>query len=237
MFLPETLNAPRQCWLGGQVYWVRSLSLEGFGILVAWLDDVLPGREERKTPPRYGDDASQAALRDPAGEHLLVWLALRSQSVTWEQAGALADQMTVAEKARLGTVLLGRRRTWEPSPGGGTDLGELWTDKGWASLAIELGGLDKLGSLSLDQLEFLMARGDVDVDPAYNTENLARMQAEWRANQLPRDKELIEQLLAEKAAEQAAAGGVSAAEQDAIAALRAAQAAAAMGNGEGKGDG
>ncbi len=237
MVLPETLNAPRQCWLAGQVYWIRALDLEGFAILIAWLDDVLPGREERKAPPKYGDDASQAALQDPAGEHLLVWLALRSQGVTWEQAGTLSDQMTAAEKARLGTVLLGRRRTWEPSDGGGTDLGELWTDKGWASLAIELGGLEQLGRLSLDQLEFLMSRGDVDVDPAYSPESLAKMQAEWRANQLPRDKELIEKMLAERAAEQSTPGATSSTEQDAIAALRAAQAATAMGNGEGKSDG
>ncbi len=186
MFLPETLNAPRICWLGGQVYWIRALSLEGYAILIGWLDDILPGREDRKTPPKYGDEASQAALKDPAGEHLLVWLALRFQETTWEQAGAIADGSSAIEKLRLGNVLLGRRRTWEPSSEGGTDLGQLWTEKGFASLAIELGGLDRIGALSLDQLEFLMSGGNLDTDPAYSPENLAEVQRKWREEELPK---------------------------------------------------
>jgi hypothetical protein len=159
MDLPSTVNAPRICWLGGKVYWVRALSIESMAILLSWLDDILPGKADRKMPPLLSDEASQAALISPSGQCVAVWLALRDQGVTFEQV----QEMTVSEieYVCLMNVLYAHRRTrGEPEPGG-RDISETWCSKGMAQLAMEI-GMDAVGKLSFDQFEWLMNEGDID---------------------------------------------------------------------------
>jgi hypothetical protein len=178
MDLPTLVNAPRAVYLGDRRYWVRPLTLDGLGTILGWLDDTLPGRDDRKTPPRISDPASQEALQSGPGAALLAWLALRSTEpdITEETAAELARGADDVERARLIHVLLGRRRTYTPGAGG-TDIAEIW----WGPLLCEFprersaGGLlhvypsltlEAIGRLTLDQLDCLMSGGCDDEDPS-----------------------------------------------------------------------
>ena len=172
MDLPSTLGAPRHCFIGGNVYWIRPMSMEGLAIVMNWLDDVLPGRSERKMPPKLGDDASQAALSSFPGQAMLAWLALRDSGFSYAQAAEIvphpddgegeASQRKAIEHFRLMEVLMTRRRTRdkEPPPGA-EDISETWCAEGMASLASEY-GLTEIGKLTLDQYEWLGTAGKLD---------------------------------------------------------------------------
>ncbi len=185
MDLPSTVNAPRICHLDGKVYWVRALSVEAMGIILAWLDDVLPGRDDRIMPPLLSDEASQNAIKSPTGQALMIWLAIRDQGITYDNVTRM--RVTDIEYLRLLQVLYQRRRTIEVTQNTDhevRDVGATWCSEGMVKLAYEI-GLEALVKLSVDQFEWLMARGEVDSDPAYSPENLAKIQAEWREKVLP----------------------------------------------------
>ncbi len=184
MYLPETFAARRVCFLAGNVYWVRPLSVEGWATVIQWLDDFLPDEEQRETPPLLGDEASQAKLDTPAGRALLVWLALEESGVTFLQAAALSDEVKPEEYARLYMVIFGHRRTSRPSGAGG-DISETWCGKGWAQMAVDL-GMDAFGKLSLDQLEWLGSNGECDQHASPNARGYAqamKMYEEAKAHQ------------------------------------------------------
>ncbi len=184
MFLPDVFGAPRICYLAGRPFWVKALDAEGLAIMLAWLDDMVPGREERKGPPKFGSPEAQAKLDEPAGQILTAWLALRSCGVSYLEAATLWDQGEDYERSRLIGVLFGRRRTRELEEGDQGDVSETWMTKGMARLAAEY-GLENLGKLTLDQLDWLTSEGECDENPSFSTENLAKMQAEWREKTLP----------------------------------------------------
>lgn len=160
MDLPSTLNAPRMCALDNRIFWVRAMSLEGLGILLSWLDDVIPGRAGREGPPAINSDEGSTALTSPSGNALLVWIALRDQGVSWDECGALSDRATHEERFRLLDVLFAHRRTMQPSEGA-RDISETWCGKGMASMVQAIGYKEAL-SLSMDQFEWLMSDGEVD---------------------------------------------------------------------------
>lgn len=193
MDIVSTANAPRIVSLGKQVYWVRSLDFEGFAIVLGWLDDVLPGRAERKMPPNWHDDASQNAMQSLPGKNLLIWLALRHQGVNFEHAGTILDIMTGLpdsegdfEYLRLLDVLLSHRRTVKPVPfddDEANDIGQTWCSKGMAQIVSAIGMKEAL-ALSMDQFEWLMKEGILEGEnPAEEPEKLAetaeKMQEKW----------------------------------------------------------
>ncbi len=186
MDLPSTFGAPRIAYVGPRVYWVRPLSVEGVSIILAWLDDVLPGKDEREALPLFRDPASQEALASGTGQTLLLWLALRDQGVSFHDA--LEMDITELERLCITRILFARRRSLQPDPLGiNNDISETWCGKGLASLASQI-GIDKLASLSLDQLDWLSSGGECDVhaDP----DNLAYQRAcdmynEAKAREMP----------------------------------------------------
>ena len=160
MMLPETLNAPRIVYLAGRVFFVRALSLDGTATVLAWLDDILPGRADRTGPPELGSPEAQALLNSSHGQVLLTWLALRDQGFTYEQC--LELDTTELERVRLLSVLFGTRRTAEPVPSETAgDIANTWTGEGMASLARDI-GIEAVGRLSRDQFEWLMSGGEAD---------------------------------------------------------------------------
>ncbi len=194
MDLPSTLGAPRHCYIGDNVYWVRPMTVLGMAVVMNWLDDVLPGRADRKMPPRIGDAASQAALCSFPGQVMLTWLALKDHGFSYAQAAELVPNYKRAEEAgievkeklviehfRLMEVFMGRRRTMKKGEGG-EDWSESWLDESYARLAGEY-GLEALGNLTLDQYEWLCSSGKADEFGQFDIE--ARL-AEWRANELPK---------------------------------------------------
>lgn len=175
MDLPSTLNAPRIVYLGGRAHFVRAISMEGMAIILAWLDDVLPGRDEREMPPRFADDASQAALKAPSGQVLLIWIALRHEGISFDQAARI--DASEVEQIRLASVLFHRRRSMQPSPTS-ADVGETWCGKGMASMVSQI-GMDRVAALSLDQFEWLCSDGDCDLHADPDVKNRLAWQEQW----------------------------------------------------------
>ncbi len=174
MDLPTTLGAPRHCYIGGNVYWVRPMTVRDMATVMQWLDDVLPGRAERKMPPKIGDEASQAALQSFPGLCMLASLALAPHGFSYAQAAELVprspdddtNEQKIKEWIRLHDVFLSRRRTATKSEGG-EDWSESWLGKGHAAFASEY-GLEELGNLTLDQYEWLCSGGEADQYAQYD---------------------------------------------------------------------
>lgn len=183
MDMVSTANAPRIVFIAKRVYWIRALTFEDFTILLGWLDDILPGRNDRKMPPPVSSPEAQAAIQSPEGKMLLVWLGLRHQGYTFEKASELSDGLSELEYVRWLNVLYSHRRTMTPSEDSDdtSDIAATWCSKGMAKMALKIGVPGMLG-LSLDQFEWLQREGDMDDEnPAYSPESLAQVQADFEA--------------------------------------------------------
>ncbi len=173
MLIPDTVNAPRLCRAADRFFFVRKIDYEGWGILLNWLDDVLPG--ERKELPKVGDEASQKAINSWPGVVLLTWLALREHGVTYEEAASTyafrAESVDLEsedgkrqlfESVHLFNCFFGRRRTAPKNAGlSGKDISELWCGKGMAELAIQY-GIERIAKLTIDQISWLFSGGSLD---------------------------------------------------------------------------
>ncbi len=128
------------------------------GIILAWLDDVLPGKRDKH--PASGDEASQAALASPDGRALLLWLALRDQGVSYSQAWRM--EPSEIEFFRVSMVLFGHRKSWKPrEEKDNGDVADTWCGKGLASLCSQI-GIAQVGAMTFDQVEWLITGGNVD---------------------------------------------------------------------------
>jgi hypothetical protein len=158
---------------------VRALTAGGWAHLLQWLDDVVPGQDDRKGPPRFDAADSQQALASPEGQVLELWLALEDQGVSYEAATELWKESVAAERNHVHRVLFAHRRTAEPvtEPVAETegDISETWCSKGLAGLAQTI-GLEELSRYTLDQLEWMMRSGEGDLNPAYAPEKLRKIQ-------------------------------------------------------------
>lgn len=188
MDLPSVLGAPRHCYIGDNIYWVRPMTVLGMATVMQWLDDVLPGRADRKMPPKIGDEASQDALKKFPGLCMLASLALAPHGFSYAQAAVIVphspeddeNELKWKQFLRLHDIFMSRRRTMKKSEGG-EDWSQTWLDEQYARLASEY-GLEALGNLTLDQFEWLCSGGKADENEQFDLE--ARL-AEWRANELP----------------------------------------------------
>jgi hypothetical protein len=188
MDFPSTMGAPRMCYShGGKRFWmVKPLSLEGHAILLQWLDDVLPGREERKIPPSPATPEALKALDSPTGRALMIWLALRDHGLNEEQAAQISDTLTDVDRYVFVRALQTRRRTALPREAEteaeeGRDISETWCEKGMAELVRAI-GLRETMALSLDQYEWLMRYGELEMEnPSESPEALAKIQAGMKA--------------------------------------------------------
>jgi hypothetical protein len=184
MDFPSAVAAPRICYAGERFFMVRPLSFEGHAIVLQWLDDVIPGREERKLPPAISSDEAQAALQSPTGKALMIWLALRDHGVGENEAAEISDGLSEVERYVFIRALQTRRRTRQPAentidiePG---DIAETWCSSGLAKLVEKL-GLDAF-KLTIDQYEWLMADGNLEGEnPAESPEKLGEIQAAMEA--------------------------------------------------------
>ncbi len=189
MDLCSALASPRLCQLDGETYWVRPLRLGDYALILAWLDDVLPGKTERTTPPLLGADESRKALSGPKGWHLLVWLGLRSEGVSWNEAYAIALEAADHERVVFLEAIYARRRTWKSGPGA-KDLGLVWAGPVFAGTLESEGMCQRLGmtlediaALTLDQIDCLQSCGCPEEDPRRAThEELSQLDALARAN-------------------------------------------------------
>lgn len=167
MDLVTALNSPRLVRLAGETYWVRSFWLGDYATILAWLDDVIPGRPDRKMPPLLSSAEAGDALDSLHGRGLLTYLALRDQGVGFDRALELAGLAEEVEWARFLQVVHSRRRTRKPVlAGSGEDLAESW----WGPLLCSLAEachltLEDAARLTLDQLEMYASKGCEDEDP------------------------------------------------------------------------
>ena len=191
MDIPVTLGAPRHCKIGGNIYWVRPMTMLAIAAVMQWLDDVLPGRSERKMPPKIGDEASQRALQSFPGQVMLASLAMAPHGFSYAQAAELVpmspydddNEDKCKEWIRLHDVYLARRRTMVKLEGGG-DWSESWLDAKYFELARQY-GLAAIGNLTIDQFDWLCSGGDADSGAQYD---LAAIVADFEANTLPKIK-------------------------------------------------
>ena len=159
--------------------------------VMQWLDDVIPGRSERKMPPRMGDKESQDALRSFPGQCLIAWLALEPHGFSYSAACDVVprsprdddNEKKWLEFVRLNDVYLSRRRTIGEVKNG-IDWSETWLQEDEAKFAAEY-GLKELGDLTLDQYEWLCSGGKADEGTQYDLEAIQR---NFEANVLPRIK-------------------------------------------------
>jgi hypothetical protein len=183
MDLISTFNPPRFLVISDQEFWIRGLTIGDFALIIAWLDDTLPGYDERNLPPQFLSDEAQAVLGTPLGRCVLAYAGLRHYGVTWSQCKSLTLEATSDEWSRLLKIFFRRRRNLQQS-GEAEDLGEGWWGPMVSSFCMELGYRpEDLESLTLDQLDCLTKHGLEDEKPGILT--IEEVQAMWekaRAN-------------------------------------------------------
>jgi len=166
MDLVSALAPPRCCRLGGVDLWVRPYGLEDYALLLAWLDDVLPGKADRKVPPRLGSPEAGAAMESATGRLLIAWAALRHQGYTRDAVVSLLASTTDLEWISFLAAIFAGRRTAKDAGGDGRDIADQWFGPNFAVLAERYGHtLETIGRLSLDQYALLCGEGLEDEDP------------------------------------------------------------------------
>lgn len=187
MDIITTFNPPRMVMFGktehspGRIFWVRAITQEDYAILMAWIDDVLPGQSERTMPPSLSSPEASAALESPLGWTVLAWIGLRHSGVDYETAAKLILQASPIEKARLMTVMFRKRPTFRPSLGG-EDIGVAWWGPNVAAMLKEFKlPLQMIGAMTLDQMEMIWGDGIEAENPTRMT--IDQVQAMWEAQQ------------------------------------------------------
>lgn len=177
MDLISTFNPPRFLLIAKQEFWVRGLTIGDFALVIAWLDDVLPGYHERSLPPRFLSDEAQAALDTPLGRCVLTYAGLRHSNVTWDRCQSIALESTPSEWSRLLTIFFRRRKNLKHS-GDAEDLGESWWGPTVERFCSELGcQLEDFANFTLDQMDCLGRQGLEDEKPGILT--LDEVQKMW----------------------------------------------------------
>jgi hypothetical protein len=166
MDLASALAAPRLCQFGDRYFWVRPFGLEDYALVVAWLDDVIPGRTDRTQSPELRSDEAKAAMDEPAGWITLAWAGLRHHGASYVDVATLATRATDEEKARYLNVVFSRRRTLKPGPDG-NDIARAWFGPNLSALCEHYPGhsLADAGRLTLDQYDLLAGQGCEDEEP------------------------------------------------------------------------
>jgi hypothetical protein len=153
-------------------------------LVLAWLDDVIPGRAERKTAPRLGSDKARAALESPVGFSVVCYAALRHLGHDYAASCNLAAVATEEEQVRIYDVLFARRR-YGPKGGGGEDLAESWWGPNVIAMADRFRtAIDAVGRLTLDQIDCYAGEGCEGENPTLLTSEQvdAMMAAKAEAN-------------------------------------------------------
>jgi hypothetical protein len=173
--LPSVCNAPRVLPIGGTSYRARALTLAQLGELLAWLED----RTGAELVP-FSSDPARVALASADGVAVILHLALLScqPRMTRDEAAAMAVGLDAEETARLMAIAFRRRPGYAPpEDGSGKDLAESDWGAIWEGLTrhrAELYGA--VGGLTLDQLDCLVAKGEID---GPGTLSPSEVQAMW----------------------------------------------------------
>ncbi len=190
MDFPSTARAPRYCQIGPKIYFVEPMSLYKHATLLQWLDDVIPGRDERDMPPNIKSQEAEDALASPTGQTLLIWLALKDHGVDFNQAGEISDVITDIERYVLTRALMtARRATQDPNPNG-KSLSQTWCGKGMARLIRDIGYHETM-ALTMDQFEWLIKDGEIEGDPEQSEKALRARMDNWARNDLPKVMAMI----------------------------------------------
>lgn len=188
MDIISTFNPPRLVVLNGRDFWLRGLTIEDFALIVAWLDDILPGYEERILPPRFLSDDAQAKMETPLGWCILAWAGMRHQTgMSWDHVSSLILNTFKpdyppgpSERSRLISVLFRRRKTLDLSLADSNDLGEAWWGPMVESLCTNLGfTIHEVAAMTLDQIDCLGRKGIEEERPGILS--VDQVQAMWEA--------------------------------------------------------
>ncbi len=163
---------PRIRRLAGSDVWVRPLTLGDYALLLAWLDDVLPGKADRKLAPKLWSDEAQKALDSSPGRCVLAHAVLRHQGHDFNETRRMASDASPLEWAAFLDAVFARRRTMKDSPSDGKDMAETWIGPSLHNLCEKFGGytLESAARLTLDQYALLANEGAAEEDPSYVAE-------------------------------------------------------------------
>lgn len=182
MDIVSVFNPPRFLVIADQELWIRGLTIGDFALVIAWLDDVIPGYSGRVLPPKFLSDEAQTALDSPLGRCVLCYAGLRHSGVTWDRCQDITIRAEPAEWERLLTILFRRRRGIEPS-GESEDLGNGWWGPMVAGFCRELHCRpEDLADFTLDQLDCLGRDGLRDERPGILT--IEEVQKMWEESRL-----------------------------------------------------
>lgn len=185
MDLVSAFAAPRLVELAGESFWIRPYCYDDLALILAWLDDVVPGRGDRKMPPSFSSPESQAALDSTNGRMILTWAALRHHRVSYPRACTLALECGPEEWLRFSEVVFWRRRTTKISPHQDKqDLAERWIGPSLVILAEQYHmSIDDIRGMTLDQLDCFASDGAAQEDPSIpSAEFMAELDRQAREN-------------------------------------------------------
>lgn len=152
--------------LAGRAFWLRPLAIEDYALLIAWLDDVIPGRADRVLAPKFTSEESMAALDSPIGRAVTCYAVLRHHGVTWDESVTISASASEQEWIRLYDVLFTRRRYARPGDGPGKDIAQSWCGPVVMSLAQQYHQtMLPLGKLTFDQIDCMATEGAEDESP------------------------------------------------------------------------
>jgi hypothetical protein len=177
MDLPSISNAPRVLPVAGVSYRACVLTLRQLAELAAWLED----RTGIACVP-LSCDAARVALASTDGLAVILHLSLLDcqPGLTRDEAAAMASALDEETTSRLMAIAFRRRPGYKPPPdGSGKDLAESDWGAIWEGLTrhrAELYGA--VGGLTLDQLDNLAAKGELEGPDALSA---AEVQAMWEA--------------------------------------------------------
>lgn len=171
MDLASALAPPRLRQLAGSPVWVRPLDLGGFALLLAWLDDVLPGKPDRVVPPDLNSPEASAALESAPGRAVLAYAVLRREGMPYKTLAALAREADPVEWAAFLSAAFAGRRTAKDDDTPGHDIARAWFGPNLANLCERFPGytLDAAARLTLDQYALLAGEGLPEEDPRHLT--------------------------------------------------------------------
>lgn len=177
MDIVSVFNPPRFLLLAEQEFWIKGLTIGDFALIIAWLDDVLPGYAERTLPPRFLSDEAQSMMETTLGRCVLAYAGLRHSGVTWNRCQSLALEASPAEWSRLMAIFFRRRRNLQQS-GEAEDLGEGWWGPMVSRFCVDLGYRpEDISGLTLDQIDCLGKSGLEDEKPGVLT--IEQVQKMW----------------------------------------------------------
>jgi len=185
MQITSAFAAPTLVKLGEFQIWVQPFRLADFAMLASWLDDTIPGYDERDFPPSLSEEEPWEKLMHGEGAIYFAYAGLRHNNLSLSDVTQLIVNASDDERTRLVSVLLGRRRLRRVESDGQSITQLFWGPPTAALCEKYHMTPEQIGDLTLDQFDMLAMDGCESERPAgtgpIQVEEVMRMWADARA--------------------------------------------------------